>query len=95
MSSGKLSVALDLQERGIAKAVVTTCLELARDPSFGYKVGERASRILGNDSGTGTVASAPRGASIRGWWRQEGRRIYPDGTILITADGREQRVEEI
>ena len=27
-------------------------------------------------------------ASIRGWWRTEGRRIYPDAkTILITADG--------
>jgi hypothetical protein len=27
-------------------------------------------------------------ASIRGWWRHEGRRLYPDApTILITADG--------
>jgi len=27
-------------------------------------------------------------ASIRGWWRQEGKRLYPAATkILITADG--------
>ncbi|NTU42353.1 MAG: hypothetical protein HGA78_04735 [Nitrospirales bacterium] len=29
-------------------------------------------------------------ASIRGWWRYEGRKIYPDATtILITANGGE------
>jgi hypothetical protein len=39
---------------------------------------------VGTDHDTGEFAVA----SIRGWWRFEGRRIYPDAaTILITADG--------
>ena len=34
------------------------------------------------------ITTPERLRSIRGWWRQEGRRIYPDArTILITADG--------
>jgi hypothetical protein len=38
---------------------------------------------VGTDHDTGAFAVA----SIRGWWRAEGRRIYPDAkTILITAD---------
>ena len=39
---------------------------------------------VGTDHDTGEFAVA----SIRGWWRFEGPRIYPDAaTILITADG--------
>ena len=36
------------------------------------------------DHDTGAFAVA----SIRGWWRAEGRRLYPTATrLLITADG--------
>jgi hypothetical protein len=39
---------------------------------------------IGTDHDTGAFAVA----SIRGWWRQEGKRLYPrTGGILITADG--------
>jgi hypothetical protein len=39
---------------------------------------------VGTDHDTGAFAVA----SIRGWWRAEGRRLYPRATrILITADG--------
>ena len=39
---------------------------------------------VGTDHDTGAFAVA----SIRGWWRHEGRRLYPGiGRILITADG--------
>ena len=39
---------------------------------------------VGTDHDTATFAVA----SIRGWWRHEGRRLYPDApTVLITADG--------
>ena len=39
---------------------------------------------MGTDHDTGAFAVA----SIRGWWRFEGRHLYPDtGTVLITADG--------
>jgi hypothetical protein len=39
---------------------------------------------VGTDHDTATFAVA----SIRGWWRHEGRRLYPDApTLLITADG--------
>ena len=39
---------------------------------------------VGTDHDTGAFAVA----SIRGWWRCEGRHLYPDaGTLLITADG--------
>jgi hypothetical protein len=39
---------------------------------------------VGTDHDTGEFAVA----SIRGWWHFEGRRLYPDATmILITADG--------
>jgi len=39
---------------------------------------------VGTDHDTGAFAVA----SIRGWWRFEGRRLYPETTeILITADG--------
>jgi hypothetical protein len=39
---------------------------------------------IGTDHDTATFAVA----SIRGWWRHEGRRLYPKATqVLITADG--------
>jgi hypothetical protein len=39
---------------------------------------------VGTDHDTATFAVA----SIRGWWRHEGRRLYPGATdLLITADG--------
>lgn len=39
---------------------------------------------VGTDHDTGSFAVA----SIRGWWRKEGRRLYPDSReLLITADG--------
>jgi len=39
---------------------------------------------IGTDHDTGAFAVA----SIRGWWRQEGRHLYPAArTLLITADG--------
>ena len=46
--------------------------------------------MVGTDHDTGAFAVA----SIRGWWRFEGRRIYPDAhTILITGRrGRKQRL---
>ena len=50
-----------------------------------YDIGRNTGFVnVGTDHDTGAFAVA----SIRGWWRQEGRRIYPDArTILITADG--------
>ena len=50
-----------------------------------YDVGRNTGFVnVGTDHDTGAFAVA----SIRGWWRYEGRRLYPDaGKILITADG--------
>lgn len=50
-----------------------------------YDIGRNAGFVnVGTDHDTGAFAVA----SIRGWWRSEGRRIYPDAkSILITADG--------
>ena len=50
-----------------------------------YDIGRNAGFVnVGTDHDTGAFAVA----SIRGWWRSEGRRIYADAkTILITADG--------
>jgi hypothetical protein len=50
-----------------------------------YDIGRNAGYVnVGTDHDTGAFAVA----SIRGWWRAEGRRIYPQAkTILITADG--------
>ena len=50
-----------------------------------YDLGRNAGFVnVGTDHDTGAFAVA----SIRGWWRAEGRRLYPDAkTILITADG--------
>jgi len=50
-----------------------------------YDIGRNAGFVnVGTDHDTGAFAVA----SIRGWWRSEGRRIYPQAkSILITADG--------
>jgi Rhodopirellula transposase DDE domain len=50
-----------------------------------YDLGRNSGFVnVGTDHDTGEFAVA----SIRGWWRSEGRRIYPKATtILITADG--------
>jgi hypothetical protein len=50
-----------------------------------YDIGRNTGFVnVGTDHDTGAFAVA----SIRGWWRTEGRRLYPDAkTILITADG--------
>ena len=50
-----------------------------------YDVGRNAGFVnVGTDHDTGAFAVA----SIRGWWRDEGRRLYPKAPmILITADG--------
>jgi len=49
-----------------------------------YDVGRNTGFVnIGTDHDTGAFAVA----SIRGWWRHEGHRLYPAaGTILITAD---------
>jgi len=59
--------------------------EVPRAYPYGiYDIGRNAGFVnVGTDHDTGAFAVA----SIRGWWRAEGRRIYPDAkTILITAD---------
>ena len=50
-----------------------------------YDIGRNAGFVnVGTDHDTGAFAVA----SIRGWWRAEGRRLYPQAkTILITAVG--------
>jgi hypothetical protein len=50
-----------------------------------YDLGRNTGFVnVGTDHDTGAFAVA----SIRGWWRAEGRRLYPDATaVLITADG--------
>ena len=50
-----------------------------------YDLGRNTGFVnLGTDRDTGAFAVA----SIRGWWRHEGRRLYPEaGELLITADG--------
>jgi hypothetical protein len=49
-----------------------------------YDIGRNTGFVnLGTDHDTGEFAVA----SIRGWWRHEGRRLYPKAkTLLITAD---------
>jgi len=59
--------------------------EVPRAYPYGiYDLGRNAGFVnVGTDHDTGAFAVA----SIRGWWRSEGRRLYPDtATILITAD---------
>ena len=50
-----------------------------------YDIGRNTGFVnLGTDHDTGAFAVA----SIRGWWQQEGRRLYPKAPgLLITADG--------
>ena len=50
-----------------------------------YDLGRNTGFVnVGTDHDTATFAVA----SIRGWWRREGRRLYPASTrLLITADG--------
>jgi len=50
-----------------------------------YDIGRNAGFVnVGTDHDTGAFAVA----SIRGWWRSEGRRLYPEAqSIQITADG--------
>ena len=60
--------------------------EVPRAYPYGiYDVGRNTGFVnVGTDHDTGAFAVA----SIRGWWRQEGQRLYPAATqILITADG--------
>jgi hypothetical protein len=60
--------------------------EIPRAFPYGiYDIGRNAGFVnVGTDHDTGAFAVA----SIRGWWRAQGRKIYPDAkTILITADG--------
>ena len=50
-----------------------------------YDIGRNTGFVnVGTDHDTGAFAVA----SIRGWWRHEGKRLYPNASvILITADG--------
>ncbi len=60
--------------------------EVPRAYPYGiYDVGRNAGFVnVGTDHDTGAFAVA----SIRGWWRHEGKKLYPHaGLILITADG--------
>jgi len=60
--------------------------EVPRAYPYGiYDLGRNAGFVnVGTDHDTGAFAVA----SIRGWWRAEGRRLYPKtAKILITADG--------
>ena len=60
--------------------------EVPRAYPYGiYDIGRNAGFVnVGTDHDTGAFAVA----SIRGWWRTEGRRLYAGAkTILITADG--------
>jgi hypothetical protein len=60
--------------------------EVPRAYPYGiYDIGRNTGFVnLGTDHDPGAFAVA----SIRGWWRHEGKRLYPAATtILITADG--------
>ena len=60
--------------------------EVPRAHPYGiYDLGRNTGFVtVGTDHDTGAFAVA----SIRGWWRAEGRRLYPDArSLLITADG--------
>jgi hypothetical protein len=59
--------------------------EVLRTYPYGiYDIGRNTGFVnIGTDHDTGAFAVA----SIRGWWRQEGKRLYPVATtLLITAD---------
>jgi len=60
--------------------------ELPRAYPYGvYDIGRNTGYVnVGTDHDTGAFAAA----SIRGWWRHEGRKLYPDAReLVITADG--------
>jgi len=60
--------------------------ELPRAYPYGvYDIGRNTGYVnVGTDHDTGAFAAA----SIRGWWRHEGRKLYPDTReLIITADG--------
>ena len=60
--------------------------EVPRAYPYGiYDLAKNTGRVvIGVDHDTGQFAVA----SIRGWWRAEGKRLYPDAKrLLITADG--------
>jgi hypothetical protein len=60
--------------------------EVPRAYPYGiYDIGRNAGFVnVGTDHDTGEFAVA----SIRGWWRHEGKKIYPNAKkIMITADG--------
>jgi len=60
--------------------------EVPRAYPYGiYDIGRNTGFVnVGTDHDTGAFAVA----SIRGWWRAEGRRLYPQAArLLITADG--------
>ena len=60
--------------------------DVPRAYPFGiYDIGRNTGFVnVGTDHDTGAFAVA----SIRGWWRHEGQRLYPKATtLLITADG--------
>jgi Rhodopirellula transposase DDE domain len=60
--------------------------EVPRAYPYGiYDLGRNAGFVnVGTDHDTGAFAVA----SIRGWWRHEGRPLYPNATeVVITADG--------
>ena len=60
--------------------------EVPRAYPYGiYDIGRNAGFVnVGTDHDTGAFAVA----SIRGWWRAEGRMLYPKATrLLLTADG--------
>lgn len=65
----------DFPEPSLPRAYPYGIYDLARNTGFVN---------VGTDHDTASFAVA----SIRGWWRQEGRRLYPRTTrVLITADG--------
>jgi hypothetical protein len=60
--------------------------EVPRAYPYGvYDIGRNTGFVtVGTDHDTGAFAAA----SIRGWWRHEGRALYPNANeLLITADG--------
>lgn len=65
----------DFPQPAVARAYPYGIYDLGRNTGFVN---------VGTDHDTGAFAVA----SIRGWWRAEGRRLYPTArTLLITADG--------
>ena len=62
--------------------------DLSVPPAFPYGVYDLARNTGFVNVGTDHDTAAFAVASIRGWWRQEGQRLYPSANqLLITADG--------